>query len=94
VAASVFAAVMIFTHTFAFGLLARLDLSGRAMAATPAMLMIGAAIGPILRRHARQGLRLRQHRHRRGADRDALAVWAFTRIPRPAERRDAAGAAA
>jgi len=47
-AASVFAAVMIFTHTFAFGLLARLDTSGRAMAATPAMLMIGAAIGPVL----------------------------------------------
>ncbi len=47
-AASVFAAVMIFTHTFAFGLLARLDRSGRAMAATPAMIMIGAAIGPIL----------------------------------------------
>ena len=46
-ATSVFAAVMIFTHTFAFGLLARLDTSGRAMAATPAMLMIGAAIGPI-----------------------------------------------
>lgn len=48
VAASLFAAVMIFTHTFAFGLLARLDTSGRAMAATPAMMMIGAAIGPIL----------------------------------------------
>jgi predicted MFS family arabinose efflux permease len=48
VAASVFAAVMIFTHTFAFGLLARLDTSGRAMAATPAMVMVGAAIGPIL----------------------------------------------
>jgi predicted MFS family arabinose efflux permease len=48
VAASVFAAVMIFTHTFAFGLLARLDPTGRAMAATPAMLMVGAAIGPIL----------------------------------------------
>ncbi len=47
-AASVFAAVMIFTHTFAFGLMARLDRSGRAMAATPAMLMTGAAIGPIL----------------------------------------------
>ena len=47
-AASVFAAVMIFTHTFAFGLLARMDSSGRAMAATPAMLMVGAAIGPIL----------------------------------------------
>ncbi|MBV8621304.1 MAG: MFS transporter [Curvibacter sp.] len=47
-AASVFAAVMLFTHTFAFGLLARLDRSGRAMAATPAMLMVGAAIGPLL----------------------------------------------
>jgi len=43
-----FAAVMIFTHTFAFGLLASLDPSGRAVAATPAMLMVGAAIGPIL----------------------------------------------
>jgi hypothetical protein len=39
---------MVFTHTFAFGLLARLDASGRAVAATPAMLMTGAAIGPIL----------------------------------------------
>jgi len=47
-AASVFAAVMIFTHTFAFGLMARLEPSGRAMAATPAMVMIGAAIGPVL----------------------------------------------
>jgi predicted MFS family arabinose efflux permease len=47
-ATSVFAAVMIFTHTFAFGLLARLDASGRAVAATPAMLMTGAAIGPVL----------------------------------------------
>ena len=47
-AASVFAAVMIFTHTFAFGTLARLDPSGRALAATPAMLMAGAALGPIL----------------------------------------------
>ncbi len=47
-AASVFAAVMIFAHTFAFGLLARLEPSGRALAATPAMIMTGAAIGPIL----------------------------------------------
>ncbi|QIL74322.1 MFS transporter (plasmid) [Diaphorobacter sp. HDW4B] len=47
-AASLLAAVMIFTHTFAFGLLAQLDHSGRAMAATPAMLMTGAAIGPVL----------------------------------------------
>lgn len=47
-AAAVFVAVQIFTHTFAFGLLARLDPSGRAVAATPAMLMIGAALGPII----------------------------------------------
>jgi len=47
-AASVFAAVMIFTHTFAFGLLAKLEPSGRAPAATPAMLMLGSAIGPVL----------------------------------------------
>ncbi|BFM49090.1 MFS transporter [Marinomonas sp. THO17] len=43
-----FVAIMIFTHTFVFGLLAKLDTSGRALAATPAMLMVGAAIGPIL----------------------------------------------
>ncbi|WP_186030486.1 MFS transporter [Burkholderia gladioli] len=48
VATSVFAAVMIFTHTFAFGMLARIDTTGRAVAATPAMLMTGAAIGPVL----------------------------------------------
>lgn len=47
-AASIFVAVMIFTHTFAFGVLAKLDLSGRASAATAATLMLGAAIGPIL----------------------------------------------
>ena len=48
VAACLFAPVMIFTHVFTFGLLARLDPSGRAMAATPAMVMLGAAIGPFL----------------------------------------------
>ncbi len=47
-AGSVLAAVMVFTHTFAFGLLARIDTSGRALAATPAMLMVGSAIGPFL----------------------------------------------
>ncbi|MGN8086392.1 MFS transporter [Ralstonia sp. 22086] len=47
-ATAVFAAVMIFTHTFAFGVLARMDATGRAVAATPAMLMTGAAIGPIV----------------------------------------------
>jgi len=47
-AGAVLVSVMIFTHTFAFGLLSRLDRSGRALAATPAMLMVGAAIGPVL----------------------------------------------
>ncbi|WP_417723002.1 MFS transporter [Salipiger sp.] len=46
--AAVFVAVQIFTHTFAFGLLARMDKSGRAAAATPAMLMTGSALGPIV----------------------------------------------
>jgi predicted MFS family arabinose efflux permease len=48
VAAVLYAPVMIFTHTFAFGVLSKLDPSARALAGTPAMLMIGAAIGPIL----------------------------------------------
>jgi predicted MFS family arabinose efflux permease len=48
VAASLYAFVMIFTHTFLFGLIARLDPSGRAVASTPAMMMVGAAIGPAL----------------------------------------------
>ncbi|MDR8396577.1 MFS transporter [Paraburkholderia sp. USG1] len=39
---------ILFTHTYAFGLLARLDATGRAVAATPAMLMVGAAIAPFL----------------------------------------------
>jgi predicted MFS family arabinose efflux permease len=48
VSSSIFVAIMIFTHTFAFGVLSRLDTSGRAMAATPAILMTGAAVGPVL----------------------------------------------
>jgi predicted MFS family arabinose efflux permease len=48
IGAAFLAAVMIFTHTFAFGLLARLDESGRALTGTPAMLMVGSAIGPVL----------------------------------------------
>lgn len=46
--AAFLAAVLVFTHTFAFGLLARLDTSGRALTGTPAMLMVGSAIGPFL----------------------------------------------
>ncbi|MCJ8161269.1 MFS transporter [Acinetobacter zhairhuonensis] len=45
---SVMIMVLIFSHTFIFGLLAQLDPTGRAAAATPAMLMFGTAIGPIL----------------------------------------------
>ncbi|MDR3454201.1 MAG: MFS transporter [Rhodoferax sp.] len=39
---------LLFMHTFLFGLMARLDPSGRSVAATPAMLMIGSAAGPAL----------------------------------------------
>ncbi|WP_425644223.1 MFS transporter [Agrobacterium leguminum] len=42
------AAVMIFTHTFLFGFLAKADPSARATAATPAMTMSGSAIAPLL----------------------------------------------
>ncbi|WP_284777895.1 MFS transporter [Agrobacterium sp. lyk4-40-TYG-31] len=47
-AAVLFVSIQIFTHNFAFGRLAKLDPTGRAVAATPAMLMIGAAMGPIV----------------------------------------------
>ncbi|QFZ85074.1 MFS transporter [Variovorax paradoxus] len=43
-----FVSAVIFTHIFTFGALAKLDPSGRAVSATPAMLMIGSAIGPVL----------------------------------------------
>lgn len=39
---------ILFTHIFAFGLLSKLDATKRAVAATPAMLMFGSAIGPFL----------------------------------------------
>jgi predicted MFS family arabinose efflux permease len=48
VAASLYVSMVIFTHTFLFGLLSRLDTSGRAVAATPAMMMVGSCIGPAL----------------------------------------------
>lgn len=48
VSACLFPVVMTFTHTFIFAYLARLDPSGRAVAATPVMLMTGSAIGPFL----------------------------------------------
>lgn len=82
-AASVFAAVMIFTHTFGFGLLARLEPSGRALAATPAMMMTGAAIGPIL-----GGTLVKAFGYGSlavaAAAIAALAVACFSRLPAPA----------
>lgn len=47
-ATSLWVFAMIFTHTFLFGFLAKLDTTGRAVAYTPAMLMAGSAIGPLL----------------------------------------------
>ncbi|MXN17905.1 MFS transporter [Pseudooceanicola sp. GBMRC 2024] len=43
-----FAALLIFSHTFVFGFLAAQDPTGRAVAATPAMLMTGSAVAPFL----------------------------------------------
>jgi predicted MFS family arabinose efflux permease len=48
IAAAVCVFPVLFTHTFAFGMLARLDPSGRTTAATAAMVMIGAACGPVI----------------------------------------------
>lgn len=48
VAASLYVFMVIFTHTFIFGLLSRLDPSGRTVAGTPAMMMVGSCIGPAL----------------------------------------------
>lgn len=48
IGACLFPLVITFTHTFIFAYLARLDPSGRAVAATPVMLMSGSAIGPFL----------------------------------------------
>ena len=38
----------IFSHTFMFGAIAKLDPSGRAASSTPAMVTLGAAVGPAL----------------------------------------------
>jgi predicted MFS family arabinose efflux permease len=47
-AAAVCVFPILFSHTFVFGMLARLDPSGRTTAATAAMVMIGAASGPVI----------------------------------------------
>lgn len=56
VSASLYVFMVIFTHNFLFGLLARLDPTGRAAAATPAMMMLGACAGPALGGAIVQGL--------------------------------------
>jgi len=48
VAGSLLVFMTIFNHTFMFGTIAKLDPSGRAASSTPAMLTLGAAIGPAL----------------------------------------------
>lgn len=48
VSVSLYVFMVIFTHNFLFGLLSQLDPSGRAAAATPAMMMLGACVGPAL----------------------------------------------
>lgn len=77
---AVFVAVIIFSHTFAFGLLARLEQTGRALAATPAMLMIGAAIGPVL-----GGTLVKFHGYAAigvaAVVLAACACWCFSRLP-------------
>lgn len=40
--------LMIFMNTFAFGAIAKLDRSGRALAAFPASIMVGSALGPLV----------------------------------------------
>lgn len=41
-------ATILFIHTFLFGILSQVDPSGRVVAATPAMMMTGAALGPAI----------------------------------------------
>jgi predicted MFS family arabinose efflux permease len=48
IAGSLVVAVMLFTHVFGFGLLARMDTTGQVLAATPAIMMSGGALGPVL----------------------------------------------
>lgn len=83
--AAFLAAVMIFTHTFAFGLLARLDASGRALTGTPAMLMVGSAIGPFLGGTLVKGFGYEALAMAAGCL-AAIAVFCFSRLPgRPSD---------
>ncbi len=48
VAGPLFIGTLIFTHIFGFGLLSRLEPTGRAMAAEPALMLVGAGLGPLI----------------------------------------------
>lgn len=48
IATCLYPSMVIFTHAYLFGLIARLDRTGHAVAATPAMMMTGSCIGPAL----------------------------------------------
>jgi predicted MFS family arabinose efflux permease len=71
IASAVYTSVIIFTHPFLFGLTAHLDPSGRTNALTPAMMMIGSALGPAVAGTVAQHL---------GFDGLGLAVGAFAAI--------------
>ena len=86
---ALFVGVMLFTHVFGFGLLAQIDPTGRTLAGTPAMMMTGAAIGPIL------GGTLVKFAGYPAIGFAALAlggvaVACFARLPRPTRQRLAA----
>jgi predicted MFS family arabinose efflux permease len=91
--AAVFVAVVIFAHPFAFGLLARLDPSGRAMAGTPAMLMAGSATAPLLagslvKFYGYEGIAIA------AACVAVLAIFCFSRLPSASPARALAPKAA
>lgn len=48
VAGPLFIGTLLFTHIFAFGLLSRIEPTGRAMAAEPSLMLLGAGLGPLI----------------------------------------------
>ncbi|NHN39887.1 MFS transporter [Pseudomaricurvus alcaniphilus] len=48
VTTSILISIVTFTHVFAFGVLSKQDPSGRVVAATPVMVMVGSATGPLI----------------------------------------------
>lgn len=89
VAGPLFIGTLLFTHIFAFGLLSRLEPTGRAMAAEPALLLVGAGLGPLIggtlvKFHGFPALAVA------AAVLAALAILCFLRVPREAAPKAAA----